>query len=210
MKRIGIIFSMIVCAIMLSGVARCEIEDRPMPPPPGSPMESPSFRAKLESKIFKMISDRLSEEMKLPSDKNAKLMNVLRKHFKNRGELTKKKMDIFRWLQENTSGGGAKPTKGQLQAKLKSLNDVRKMEWTEENAMRTDVQKILSTEQMAKFEVTMPMVQGEIKQFIDRNRGKRQDDEPGMRKSWRKMRRSRGMSDEGPPDGPPPAPDNEP
>jgi len=197
---------MMVLITILTLVAPSAFAEPPQPPQPGGrhfdaqrdgddqhdQAVSPEKREETRKKIEAVRIWRLTEELKLDSDKSAKLSSLLSSLDQKRRDIQHEQAETMRTLRQTLKA--IKPDEAKLKPLLDKLEqDHRAMQELRDRELR-DLKGILTTEQQARFLLFQQRFQREMREMISTVRG----NGPGQRN----MREEPGMGNRPYPGGP--------
>jgi len=125
--------------------------------------EGPDMRGKVRERIEKMMMWRLAEEMKLPPEKEEELFKLIRSHFREREEVTRRQFEVIGQLEELYRQNA--PTE-ELKRALADFERVQQERVEMEMRLRDELRRILSTREIVRFIITWPKVEEEIRGMI--------------------------------------------
>ncbi|MEW6203592.1 MAG: hypothetical protein AB1546_16580 [bacterium] len=125
--------------------------------------EEPDMRGKVRERIEKMMMWRISEEMKLPPEKEEALFKLIKAHFREREEVTRRQFEVIGQLEELYRQNA--PTE-ELKRALDDFERVQEERVEIEMRLRDELRRILTTREIVRFIITWPKVEEEIRSMI--------------------------------------------
>jgi Spy/CpxP family protein refolding chaperone len=174
--------NMAVLAVMLAGAVPAAFAGQPQPPQPGNRYDdrmdgderreqavSPEKREETRKKIEAVRIWRLTEELKLDSDKSAKLSSLLSSLDQKRRDIQRDQAETMRTLRQTLKA--LKPDEAKIRPLLDKLEHDHHAMQELRNRELKDLKDLLTTEQQARFLLFQQRFQREMREMISSVRG---------------------------------------
>jgi hypothetical protein len=145
----------------------------PPPPPGGGPggpgmgMDGP--RGKLQQRIEQMIVWELGNAMSLSSEKEKKLMAVIRTHFKTKKNAMTAQFKAMKALQDEYKNSN--PSEAKLKKALDQILAANSTLAKADLDLHKQIRKVLSVKEQAKFYIEWPKALDRIRDTVKERRG---------------------------------------
>jgi Spy/CpxP family protein refolding chaperone len=174
MKQTRII--LIACAAICLCVAFTNFALAQQAPPPGGDM-GPGMgmgpghggpKGKLMQRLEQMMIWELSDVMKLTQDKETKLFDILRWHFKERRNISEKQFNAIKALKD--AYDNPKTPDSKLKKLLDQLRGYQDAQMKLEAQMQKKIASVLSVREQARFMIEWPRVLEDVRKSVQEHR----------------------------------------
>ena len=177
-----LLFLFIMCGLTTQGFAQT-----PAPSGPGSLNKQPTAqqKASVRERIESMKMWKLTKDLDLDEATSAKLFPIINKYDKKRTEMyenLRTKMQEIKTALDGKKTDQLKDLIVKVEDNRKALQSVNDEEWTE-------VQKVLTIEQQAKFILSRQEFGRQMRGFIQDSKDKQQQGQPYMGRGTRSRRK---------------------
>ena len=142
-----------------------------MAAPTGDVSGGGAAREQLRERVEQMVVWELSQAMKLASDKENKLFDIMRPYFRDKRDLIEKQFKSMKNLE--TLYNNEKTANKDLEKAVGDLEIIYQAQMNLENKLHQKLKSLLSVREQARFLIEWPRIQKEVRDKIHQFRQKR-------------------------------------
>lgn len=161
LQRLKTVFVIAVLCALAGALMHASLFAKP------KPKDAP--RDKLQNRIEQMVVWELSDVMNLPQDKEDRFIDVMRRHFKDKRDLTEKQFQIMDNLQRQYNNNNASDS--QLLNAVNDLENNFDKQISLQKNLHGELKRFLSARELARFAIEWPRVQERVRGKIEKKRG---------------------------------------